>query len=106
MKLPKNFGGQGYGGMLEQAKAAMARAQRLEEELENDRLPIDKGPVKAVVDGRGKLVSIKIDPSVVDPNDVEALEDLIVSVVRDGFDQGTEYRERKVKEIMPDIPGF
>jgi DNA-binding YbaB/EbfC family protein len=106
MKLPKNFGGQGLGNMMQQAKQAMERAKKLEEELENERIPIDKGPVKAIMDGTGQLVSIKIDPSVLDPEDVEALEDLVVSAVRDGFAKATELRNAKVGEIMPNIPGL
>ncbi len=106
MKLPKGFGGQGYGGMLKQAQDAMARAQTLEAELANERIVSDKGPVKAVMNGTGQLVSIKIDPSVVDPEDVEALEDLITSAVRDGFERATELRNEKVSQIMPNIPGL
>jgi nucleoid-associated protein EbfC len=106
MKLPKGFGGQGFGGMLQQAQQAMARAQQLEEELARERIPIDKGPVKAVFDGRGQIVQIKIDASVVDPEDIEALEDLIVSAVRDGFTTATDAREAKVQAIMPNIPGI
>jgi DNA-binding YbaB/EbfC family protein len=106
MKLPKGFGGQGFGGMLQQAQQAMARAQQLEAELANERIPIDKGPVKALFDGTGQLVSIKIDKSVIDPEDVEALEDLIVSAVRDGFTTATESRNERVQSIMPDIPGL
>lgn len=92
--------------MLEQAKHAMARAQHLEQELELVRIPIDKGPVKAVFSGTAQLVSIKLDPSVVDPEDIEALEDLIVSAVRAGFEEATAIREAKVKEIMPNVPGL
>lgn len=106
MKLPKGFGGQGFGGMLQQAQQAMARAQQLEEELARERIPIDKGPVKAVFDGRGQIVQLKIDKSVVDPDDIEALEDLIVSAVRDGFTTATDAREAKVQAIMPNIPGI
>ena len=106
MKLPKGFGGQGFGGMLEQAKQAMARAQTLNEELEAERLPIDKGPVKMVFNGLGELQTMKLDPSVVDPEDVEGLEDLIVSAVRDGFQQSTALREAKMQQIMPNIPGL
>lgn len=106
MKLPKGFGGQGFGGMLQQAQQAMARAQQLEEELARERIPIDKGPVKAVFDGRGQIVGLKIDKSVVDPEDIEALEDLIVSAVRDGFTTATDAREAKVQAIMPNIPGI
>jgi DNA-binding YbaB/EbfC family protein len=99
MKLPKGFGGQGFGGMMAKAQEAMARAQSLEAELANERIEIDKGPVKAVVAGTGQLVKISLDKSVVDPEDIEALEDLIVSAVRDGFDTATEIRARKVDEI-------
>ena len=106
MKLPKGFGGQGFGGMLQQAQQAMARAQQLEEELANERIGVDKGPVKAVFDGTGQLLTLKIDPSVVDPEDVEALEDLIVSAVRDGFTTATEARNAKVQSIMPNVPGL
>jgi nucleoid-associated protein EbfC len=106
MKLPKGFGGQGFSGMMAQAQQAMARAQQLEEELARERIPIDKGPVKALFDGTGQLLQIKIDKSVLDPEDVEALEDLIVSAVRDGFTTATEARATKVQAIMPNIPGM
>jgi len=106
MKLPKNFGGQGFTGMMKQAQDAMARAQNLEEELARERIEIDKGPVKATFTGTAEIVKLSIDPSVVDPEDVEALEDLILSAVRDGFNQATEMRNKRVQAIMPNIPGF
>jgi len=104
MKLPKNFGPQGFGGMMKQMQDAMARAQDLETELQNERIGVDKGPVKALFAGTGEILKISIDPSVVDPEDVEALEDLIVSAVRDGFHAATELRNGKVQGIMPNIP--
>ncbi len=106
MKLPKNFGGQGLGDMMAQAQSAMARAKNLDQELAEERIDIDKGPVKCVFSGLGDLVSLKIDPSIVDPNDVEMLEDLITSAIRDGFSLATERRDAKVKEIMPNVPGL
>ena len=106
MKLPKGFGGQGFGGMMKEAQAAMARAQNLEEERAQERIEIDKGPVKALFNGTGELMRLRIDPSVVDPEDVEALEDLITGAVKDGFTQATELRNNRVQEIMPNIPGL
>lgn len=106
MKLPKGFGGQGFQGMLSKAHEAMARAQNLEEELARERLDVDKGVVKATFNGVGELVRIKLDSSVVDPDDIESLEDLIVSTVRDGFNQATALRNAKVQEIMPNVPGL
>lgn len=106
MKLPKGFGGQGFSGMMQQAQQAMARAQDLEQELANERIEIDKGPVKATFSGTGELIKLRIDPSVVDPEDVEALEDLVTGAIRDGFTQATETRNARVQQIMPNIPGL
>lgn len=92
--------------MMQQAQAAMARAQNLEQELAQERIEVDKGPVKATFNGVGELLKLTIDKSVVDPEDVEALEDLITSVVRDGFAKSTELRNAKVQEIMPNVPGL
>ncbi len=104
MKLPKNFGPQGFGGMMQQMQSAMAKAKNLEEDLANERIAVDKGPVKALFNGTGELLKISIDPLVVDPEDVEALEDLIVSAVRDGFNSATELRNSRVQGIMPNLP--
>lgn len=106
MKLPKGFGGQGFGGYMQQAQQAMARAKNLENELQAERIEIDKGPVKAVFNGQGEIMSVTIDKSVVDPDDVEALEDLIVGCVRDGFTKSVEMRNERLQEIMPNIPGM
>lgn len=106
MKLPKGFGGQGFGGMMKQAQEAMARAQTLEQELALERIEIDKGEVKATFNGTGELLRLKIDPAIVDPEDVEALEDIIVGAIKDGQTRATDLRNSKVQEIMPNIPGL
>jgi len=106
MKLPKGFGGQGFQGMLAQAQSAMARAKTLNDELEAERLVIDKGQIQMVFNGLGELQGLRIDPVVVDPNDVEALEDLIVGAVRSAFQEVVARRDAKTQEIMPNIPGL
>lgn len=104
MKLPKKFGGGGFQDALAKAQDAMARAKNLDAELAEERIEIDKGPVKATFDGTGQMHGLKLDPSALDPADTEMLEDLIVSAVRDGFAQATEMREKRIAEIMPDLP--
>lgn len=106
MKLPKGFGNQGFGNMMKQAQEAMAQAQNIETALAQETFTVDKGPVKAVYNGIGEIQSIKIDPSVVDPEDTEALEDLILSVIRDGTERSTALRNERVQAIMPKIPGL
>ena len=105
MKLPKNFGGQGFGGMMKQMQDAMARAQTLEAELANERIGVDKGPAAALFDGTGQLLTFKIkDKTIVDPEDPEMLEDIITSIIRDGFNQATALRNAKVQGILPNVP--
>ena len=81
----------GFGGLGDMAKL-MKQAQKMQEdmvaaqkELEDARVEATSGGgvVKAVVTGKGKLVSIVIAPDVVDPADVEMLKDLIVSAIRE-----------------------
>ncbi len=104
MKLPKNFGPKGFGGMMQEMQSAMAKARDLEDELANERMTVDKGPVKALFNGTGELLKLQIDRSIVDPDDVEALEDLIVSAVRDGFNSATQLRNARVQGILPSLP--
>jgi DNA-binding YbaB/EbfC family protein len=105
MKLPKNFGGKGFASALQEAQSAMSRAKDIEGELEQERLGIDKGPVKAIFSGTGELMALKIDPEILDPEDTETLEDLIMSAVRDGFSQATQLRQAKLEAILPNVPG-
>jgi DNA-binding YbaB/EbfC family protein len=107
MKMPKMPGGD----MLKQLQEVMERAQNLETELKAERLEIASGggAVKAVFNGLGELQEIKIDREVVDPNDVEMLEDLILGAVREGAAKAHELREQRAAEIqsqLPQVPGM
>ena len=104
MKFPKNSGG--FGDMMRQAQEAMQQAQKLEDELAKEQLPIEKGPVKAIFTGKGEILSLKIDPVIIDPEEAEMLEDLILSVVRDGITQANELRASRLQKLMPGLPGM
>lgn len=92
--------------MLREAQEAMSRAQDIEQELAAQQFIIDKGQVKAIFNGVGEIQKLAIDPAIVDPEDVEMLEDMILSAVRDGFNTATEMRNAKVQAILPKIPGL
>ena len=102
-----NFGGFGGGGM----QNLMRQAQKMQEDMQRKRAELDArefsatvggGMVEIVMTGDKKVKSFKIKPEVVDPDDVEMLEDLIVSAVGDVLGQ----IERAEKESMPQIPGM
>jgi DNA-binding YbaB/EbfC family protein len=54
------------------------------------------GIVKATVTGEGELRGISIDPSVVDPSDIETLEDLVVAAVHEAMREAKELQAQKL----------
>ena len=71
--------------LMKQAQKMQQQMLAAQEELANAQVEgsAGGGMVKAVVSGSGDLVSLTIDPSIVDPEDVETLTDLVVAAVRD-----------------------
>src|SRR5262249_50831390 len=68
-------------GLLKQAKSMQENMQKMQEELAQQRHESEAGAgmVRAIVDGKGELVQVKIDPQAA--SDVEMLETLVVSAV-------------------------
>ena len=66
------------------------------------------GVVKATVNGQKEFIGIKIDPSAVDPDDVELLEDLITAAVQDAMAKATATAEEKMGALTGGmkIPGL
>jgi DNA-binding YbaB/EbfC family protein len=97
-----NLGGMGsMGNLMKQAQKAMQQMQQLQEELAAQRVQgsAGGGMVCAEVTGQGSLESISIDPEVVDPADVEMLQDLVVSAVRDAMQKAEQIKEERMKEL-------
>ena len=66
------------------------------------------GAVKAVATGQQKLVSIEIDPSAVDPDDVEMLQDLVLSAVNEALAKAQELAAQRLSGLTGGmkIPGL
>jgi len=102
MTKPAGFGGLGdLGGFLRQAQKVQKDFQRLKEELK-DRVvegTAGGGKVTVHVNGSQELLSVKIDPEVVDPDDVEMLEDLLLAAVKQGMKKAAELAEQEMKKV-------
>jgi hypothetical protein len=57
------------------------------------------GKVKVTANGAGEILSIKIDKQIVDPNDVEFLEEAVLSGVQQAIDQGKAIAQSEMKKI-------
>src|SRR4051812_50061221 len=77
----------GMGNLQRMAQQMQQEMQRIEGELRDAQVDgsAGGGVVKAVVTGKQELVSVTIDPSAVDPSDVEMLQDLIVAAINDAL---------------------
>lgn len=64
------------------------------------------GLVTATVTGTGELKSVEIDPSVVDPDDVDTLADLVVAAVRSATAEAQKAGEQKLGPIAGGMPGL
>ncbi len=61
------------------------------------------GMVQATMNGKGELKSIKIDPSLVDPEDVEMLEDTVLAAINDTKTKVDEMVAKETKDTMGDV---
>ncbi len=100
-------GGYGGGGinmnMIKQAQKMQQDILAKQTELEEKtyEAAAGGGAVKAVVSGKRQLVSVEIQPDVVDPEDVEMLQDLIVAAVNEAF----RLAEAELSESMAKLTG-
>jgi nucleoid-associated protein EbfC len=84
--------------MMRQIQKMQQDMQAAQEALANTTVEATAGGgvVKATVTGDGELRGIKIDPSVVDPDDVETLEDLVLAAITEATRQAKELQAEKL----------
>ncbi len=100
----------GMGDMMKQVQKMAAETERIEKELGEQRIEASSGGgmVTAAVNGKSELLDIKIDPQVVDPDDVEMLQDLVVSAVREALETAQQTKADRLSELTGglNIPGL
>lgn len=91
----------GLGNLMKQAQKMAEDTERIQEELHNERIEASSGGgmVTAVATGMSELLEVKIDPQVVDPDDVEMLQDLVVSAVREALEKANEMKQSRLADI-------
>ena len=91
----------GMGNMLKQAQKLQSKIFKLQEEMADKTVEttVGGGMVKAVANGKQELMSIEIDPEVVDPSDIQMLEDLIVAAVNDVLKKAKEMVSQEMTKL-------
>ena len=111
--FPRGMGGMGGGnmqGMIRQAQKMQEEMLKAQEELGEKTVEasVGGGVVTVTANGKKELVSINIKPEAVDPDDVEMLQDLIVSAVNEAMRKADEMAANSMSRITGgmNIPGL
>ena len=94
--------------MLKQAQKMQADATKMQAELAQKTVTasVGGGKVTVTATGAGDVVSIKIAKEVVDPDDVELLEDLVLSGVKQAIDEGKKMAESEMGKLTAGLGGM
>jgi nucleoid-associated protein EbfC len=87
--------------ILQQVQQMQGRLKQIEEELQQKVVAGSSGGgmVSVEVDGRGQIKKVKIDPSIVNPSDIEMLEDLVTIAVADAQKRATTLAQEEMGKL-------
>nr|WP_302598593.1 YbaB/EbfC family nucleoid-associated protein [uncultured Cellulosilyticum sp.] len=103
----KNFGG------MPNMQQLMKQAQKMQKQMEEAQAALETkeltataggGMVEVVITGKKEIKSIKIKPEVVDPDDVETLEDLVLVAVNEAVRQADELTQKEMGRLTGGLP--
>jgi len=96
--------------IMRQAQELQARLMKAQKDLENVTLEVSSGggAVTVTINGQQDIQSVKISPDVVDPEDVEMLEDLVLTAVREAIAKSKETAANQLGGLTGglNIPGL
>lgn len=100
----------GFGNMMKQAQKLQASMAKLQEELASKTVEATSGGgmIKVLANGKQQIISISIEKEVVDPDDVEMLQDLILAAVNDALSKSQEMVSHEMSKLTGgmNIPGL
>lgn len=87
--------------MLQQAQEVQGRLQQLQQELENKTVSASSGGgmVTVSADGKGQVRTVRVDPAVVNADDVEMLEDLILAAISEAQKKAAEMAQEEMQKL-------
>ncbi|EQB64079.1 MAG: hypothetical protein RBG1_1C00001G1658 [candidate division Zixibacteria bacterium RBG-1] len=93
----------GMGDLMKQFGKMQGKMEEMQKELENQRLEgsAGGGMVKVIANGKGEILEMNINPEVVNPNEIEILQDLAMAAVN----QARQKAEELMKENLSKITG-
>lgn len=103
-----SFGGGNMQQLMKQAQKMQQQMAEMQEQLDATSYDASSGGgmVKVTVSGKREITALTIDPQVIDPDDVEMLQDLITAAVNEALRKGEEAREAAMGRMAPGMGGL
>lgn len=109
-RIPNQGKGLNQAGMMKQIQKMQDDMQKTQEEIENTEFTTSSGggAVEVTVNGSHEVKSIHIKPEVVDPDDIEMLEDMLIAALNEAMRKASDTMEREMNKITGgmNIPGL
>ena len=106
-------GGQSMNAMLQQAQKMQEEMAALQEELESREYEVSAGggAVTVKINGQKQILSLDIQPEIVDPDDIETLSDILVAAVNEAIKRVEDTNNAEMSKVtgalgMPGMPGL
>jgi len=100
----------GMGGLMKQAQKMQAKMMEIQEELAEKTVEgtAGGGMITVVANGRQEIMSLKVEQEVVDPEDIEMLQDLVLAAVNDALQKSRDMMAEEMQKITGGlkIPGL
>lgn len=111
-RLPK-----GMGGGPQNMQAMIKQAQKMQEDMENLQAELDQkehevsaggGAVKVKIKGNREIISLSLSEDVVDPDDIETLEDLVIAAVNEAIKTVDKFNSEEMNKVAGglNVPGM
>lgn len=101
------------GQLMKQAQQFQSKMAKLQEELGDRTVEATAGGgmVTVVVNGRQEIITLKIDPEVINPDDQEMLQDLVMAAINDALSTAKAMMNEEMGKLtkginLPNIPGL
>ncbi len=110
VRLPKGIGGgpTDMNSLMKQAQKMQEDMAAKQEELDNREYDISAGGnvVNIKINGKKEILSITIEPEIIDPDDKETLEDILVAAVNEAIKKVEDTNASEMQKITGNIPGM
>ena len=105
--FPGGFGGGNMNNLMKQAQKMQKQMEDMQKELETKEFEASAGggAILVKINGKKELTAVNIKPEVVDADDVEMLEDLIMSAVNEALRKVEEESANKMGKLTGGMPG-